>query len=108
MKAVIARQGRQRHKGIKRAQIDPFNILNSDFARIVLQQSGYLSRQYSHFGYVGSGNSRQRSRGFGRKGHQRHPEQIPSPSVGHVLNVLIDIDLGMGRTEFVMLTPCCA
>ena len=25
-------------------------------------------------------------------------EQIPSPSVGHVLNVLIDIDLGMGRT----------
>jgi D-serine deaminase-like pyridoxal phosphate-dependent protein len=27
-----------------------------------------------------------------------NPEQVPSPSSGHVLNVLIDIDLGMGRT----------
>src|SRR5215472_6492253 len=27
-----------------------------------------------------------------------NPEQLPSPSATHVLNVLIDIDLGMGRT----------
>ena len=27
-----------------------------------------------------------------------NPEQMPSPSASHVLNVLIDIDLGMGRT----------
>jgi 3-hydroxy-D-aspartate aldolase len=27
-----------------------------------------------------------------------NPEQVPSPSGSHVLNVLLDIDLGMGRT----------
>jgi D-serine deaminase-like pyridoxal phosphate-dependent protein len=27
-----------------------------------------------------------------------NPEQVPSPSASHVLNILIDIDLGMGRT----------
>lgn len=27
-----------------------------------------------------------------------NPAQVPSPSVSHVLNILIDIDLGMGRT----------
>jgi len=27
-----------------------------------------------------------------------NPEQVPSPSASHVLDVLIDIDLGMGRT----------
>jgi D-serine deaminase-like pyridoxal phosphate-dependent protein len=27
-----------------------------------------------------------------------NPEQVPSPSTSHMLNVLIDIDLGMGRT----------
>ena len=27
-----------------------------------------------------------------------NPEQVPSPSASHLLNVLIDVDLGMGRT----------